>query len=288
MKYFLHVTIFMVATLFYSCNIINPAEEIPTYIQIDSVQVKPTLTSKHGSVNHKITDVWVYYNRDIVGPFELPARIPILAKDQGQIQILAGIYQDGLSVTRIRYPFFTVDTFSFKASPAEIIKHTPIFNYRTADTPGISYLIEDFEQGNIFAKRYNNDTTVVRTNTAGEVFEGDWSGLIRFNDTMDNAESITSQSYNLPPNREAYLEINYKSDLAFDIGTEILYQGTYVNTTIISLKSTKQWNKVYVKLGGFADTFQGGSFKFAFKVNKPSGVGSASVYLDNFKIIYYN
>lgn len=43
-----------------ACNIVNPAESVPTYIIIDSVRLNPTLAEKHGSVSHKITDVWVY------------------------------------------------------------------------------------------------------------------------------------------------------------------------------------------------------------------------------------
>lgn len=272
----------------YSCNVVNPSEGIPTYIQIDSVKLLSTMPEKHGSVNHKITDVWVYYNREILGAFELPARVPILATGRGQIQVLAGVYEDGLSGTRNKYPFYNVDTFTFDASPTEQIKHTPIFTYRTADTPAITYRIEDFEQGNIFVKRYNNDTTIFRSNAPGDAFEGDWCGKVVFQDTLDNMECITSSSYFLPPGREAYMELNYKSDVAFAIRTEFEYNTTFFTDDVITLKASSKWNKIYVKLGGFAQAYQGASFKFILKAEKPTDMSTANLYFDNFKIIYFN
>jgi hypothetical protein len=81
----------------FGCNAINPAEKVPTYIQIDSVQVLNMVPAKHGSVSHKITDVWVYYNLQLLGAFELPAKIPVLADGKGQLQVVAGIWDNGLS-----------------------------------------------------------------------------------------------------------------------------------------------------------------------------------------------
>lgn len=272
-----------------ACNVINPSEKIPTYIQIDSVQLLATNMAKHGSVNHKITDVWVYYNREILGPFELPARVPVLAEGHGELQILAGIYDNGLTATRTKYPFYAVDTFSFTAAPAQVIKHTPKFTYRGLDTTAtVSYLIEDFEQGNIFTKRYNNDTTMIRTDAAADKFEGDWCGKIFFKDSVDNAECITSTSYLIPPFKEAYMELNYKCDVPFEIATEINYQGSLVNSSILNFKATDKWTKVYVSLNGFSNTFQNGSFKFVIIAAKPSTTAEATLLFDNFKIIYFN
>jgi hypothetical protein len=273
--------------LWSSCNVINPKEELPTYIQIDSVQLKPTNTNKHGSTHQNITDVWVYYNREIIGPFELPARVPILAEGQGQIQVLAGIYENGLSATRVRYPFYTVNTFTFNASPTEIIKHVPQFNYRITDTPAVTYIIENFEQGNIFVKRFNNDTTLIRSNQVGK-FEGDWSGLIHLEDTIAEAECITSTGYFIPPFKESFMELSFKSDIDIVVSTEIFYLSTTINQPIITLRASPTWKKVYLKLGGFADTYQGGKFKFALQAALTNNQTSANVWIDNFKIVYFN
>lgn len=269
-----------------SCNMINPKEGVPTYIQIDSVQVNPTDLAKHGSVNHKIKDVWVYYQRQLLGAFELPAKIPVLATGKGQLQVVAGIWDNGLSGTRAKYPFYTVDTFTFNANPTNTIKHIPKFNYRTTEDV-ITYFIENFEQGNTFVRRFG-DSSFARTKDPTEVFEDEWSGKIDLHDTINYVEIITSKEFFLPINREAYLELNYKSDIDFTVRTEIYHLGNYYNFDIIGLKAKQEWTKVYLNLTGFSATYQGGKSKYVIQALLPTNKSSAKVLIDNFKIIYFN
>ncbi len=282
----LYVLIFV---LFYanSCNIVNPKEGIPTYIQIDSVSLLPTVSATHGTVSQKITDVWVYYERQLLGAFQLPAKVPVLANGKGQLQVIAGIWDNGLSGTRAKYPFFTLDTFSFYAKPTETIQHTPVFNYRTTDTPSIKYFVEGFEQGNSFSKK-SGDTTFTKTNNPVEVFEGDWSSKVELHDTITEFESISTQDYSIPPNRECYMELNYKSEIPFLVRIEIFYQGSYITSDVIGLNAKDKWSKIYINLKGFASTYQNAKFKIIIKGALPTGVTSSKTLIDNFKIIYYN
>lgn len=270
-----------------SCNIINPKEKIPTYIQLDSVTLISTKPEIHGSVSQKITDVWVYYNREIVGGYQLPAKVPILADGKGQIQVLAGIWDNGLSGTRTKYPFYTVDTFTFDAKPTETIKHNPIFYYRTSDTPSVKYFIESFEQGNSFLPN-NSDTTFVKTNLPSEVFEGDWSSKVELHDTVKSFSSITTQEFMIPPNRECYMELNYKSDIPFTVAIQINYNGSTITSDVIGINSKNYWNKIYLNLKGYASSFQYGKFKIILYGSLPDGVSNSKTLIDNFKIIYFN
>lgn len=269
-----------------ACNIVNPAESVPTYIIIDSVRLNPTLAEKHGSVSHKITDVWVYYNLQLLGAFELPAKVPVLANGKGQLQILAGIWDNGLSGTRTKYPFYTVDTFTFNATPGKSIAYTPNFYYRTADQPVIRYVVENFEQGNSFMP-LAGDTSLIRTNAINEVYEGTWSGKMYMRDTDKTAQCITSQDFPLPASRDAYLELNYKNDVSFDVRLEVFWNGSTIRSDIISLRERSTWNKVYLRLGGFASTYQNGKFKFYLRSTLPPGKTEGTILLDNFKVIYF-
>jgi hypothetical protein len=271
----------------FGCNAINPAEKVPTYIQIDSVQVLNMVPAKHGSVSHKITDVWVYYNLQLLGAFELPAKVPVLAEGKGQLQVVAGIWDNGLSGTRAKYPFYNVDTFNFTASPTSTLSYTPKFIYRTTDTPLIKYYLEDFEQGNIFVSNFG-DTTLIKTNESSEVLEGDWSGKITMTTDKPAGECITAQEYLLSPNKQCYMEFNYKSEAPFDVRMQVYHVGTTITSDVISFKSREEWTKVYVNLGGFASSFQYGKFKFIFKSYLPSDKTTAKLIVDNFKIIYFN
>lgn len=287
MKTTLYALTFMLFCSMCACNMINPQEGIPTYIQIDSVKLLPTLSATHGSVSHKITDVWVYYNRQLMGAYELPARVPVLAEGKGQLQVIGGIWDNGLSGTRAKYPFFTVDTFTFDAQPTSVIQHTPLFNYRTTDTPSIKYYIEGFEQGNSFTKK-NADTTFIKTNNPADVFEEDWASKVELNDSINSFESITTQEYLIPPNRECYMELNYKSDIPFMVRIEILYQGTYITSDVLGLNSKDNWTKIYINLKGFATTYQNAKFKIILKGSLPEDKHTSKTLIDNFKIVYFN
>jgi hypothetical protein len=61
-----------------SCELINPVEEIPSFIQIDSFVMEDNVLADEGSLSHDIRDAWVFIDDEMIGIYELPARIPIL------------------------------------------------------------------------------------------------------------------------------------------------------------------------------------------------------------------
>lgn len=283
--YFGFFSLLFIGLLYNSCNVINPKEPVPTYIQIDSVQLNSTDYNVHGSVKHKITDVWVYYNYQLLGAFELPAKVPIIANGTGQIQVVAGIWDNGMSGTRAKYPFYTVDTFTFNASPTQTIHHIPKFTCRTGDF--ITYKLENFEQGNTFVK-YAGDSNIIRSSDPANKFEEDWVGLIDLHDSINDIQAITSTEYALTPNKDAYVEFHYKSDINFSIYTYIYHAGDQYVMEVMSLKARENWTKIYLNVTGFAAAYQYGKFKFIIKAALPANKSQAKVLLDNFKIVYYN
>ena len=88
-----------------SCNVINPDEQEPSFIQIDNFAFHAS--SGQGSSRHNISDVWVYANDDIQGVYDVPADIPVIRSGNTKITVFAGIKNDGIGTTRIRYPFYT-------------------------------------------------------------------------------------------------------------------------------------------------------------------------------------
>lgn len=283
----INLCVILLITVFFSnCNIVNPTETIPTYIKIDSVSLISTQSAIHGSVSHKIKDVWVFYERELLGAFELPAKIPVLANNKGQLQIIAGVWDNGLSGTRARYPFYTVDTFSIDPQPGKTIQHTPVFNYRTADVPPIKYFVESFEQGNSFKAR-NGKTTFVKTDISGEVYEGNWSSKVELNDTLTDFEGITTQEFVIPPGSDAYVELDYKSDTPFEVYLELNYQGNVFTLFVIGLNSKKEWTKVYLNLSGYAVTYQNAKCKVILRGLRDANIPISKTLIDNFKFIFF-
>lgn len=288
MKYRQLFLFFVFAFWLSSCNIINPKEEVPTFIYLDSVKLQSIAPSIHGSVSHKITDVWVYYNLQLLGAYQLPAKVPVLASGHGQLQLVAGIWEDGLSGIRAKYPFHTVDSLNFDASPGNTIPYTPTFRYRTTDIPAITYFVEDFEQGNSFIPRYG-DTSFVKTNASEDVFEGSWASKLVVTDSNSFGESATLQSFSLPPNKMCYLELNYKSEIPFVLRVFVTTSsGATTTIDLTGINATEKWNKIYFNFGGFPATYQNATFRFILSANLPAGKNSGTVLIDNFKIIHFN
>src|SRR5688572_13194974 len=90
-----------------SCNIINPAEKVPTFVRLDSIRVTTDSLVKTGTPSSKISSAWVYVNNDIVGVYDLPASIPLLIDANASVAIAPGINYTGLKDYQSIYPFYT-------------------------------------------------------------------------------------------------------------------------------------------------------------------------------------
>ena len=88
---------------------------MPAYIKIDTIKLD-TYYPEQGSKSANITDAWVYVNDNLVGVFELPALLPVLHRGPNKLQIYPGIKLNGISSTRVPYPFYqpvVYDDFNF-------------------------------------------------------------------------------------------------------------------------------------------------------------------------------
>src|SRR5258706_10210629 len=84
--------------LFCSCNIINPSEQIPSYLKVNSF-ILHTDTSQ-GSSSSKFTDVWVTVDGLAQGAYEMPAKFPLLFSGTHTVHFRAGIMLNGIAEMR--------------------------------------------------------------------------------------------------------------------------------------------------------------------------------------------
>jgi len=99
------LSLIFLVSLSTSCRKFDGDQTIPAFIRIDTI----SLTSDYfteGANTHNISDAWVYVNDQIIGAFELPALIPVLAKGTNKLEIRPGIKLNGISSTRAPYPFY--------------------------------------------------------------------------------------------------------------------------------------------------------------------------------------
>ena len=164
-----------------------------------------------GTDTHDVNEVWVYSSQDELGVFSLPATIPYLDVDGNgtvDITILAGIKANGIAATRTPYNLYEAMSLEeeFEAGDTTVIE--------TFDTQYLNsaqfILCEDFESTNIFNSNFISSADIVRTTDDEYVLDGDGSGLILLNDSMNQANEthtnpFSTQIHILAQMRDSYL-----------------------------------------------------------------------------------
>jgi len=74
-----------------ACDIINPEEEIPSFIQINEFQLVTNEVTQ-GSNTHQITDVWAFVNGEALGVFVLTPTIEYISNS---VFVLIEDFEDG-------------------------------------------------------------------------------------------------------------------------------------------------------------------------------------------------
>jgi hypothetical protein len=296
MQLFSKLFIFLVfICCFQSCDIINPEEEIPSYIYIDTIRLVPNGTGNEGTLSHQFTDAWVYINDNMIGVFELPARIPILDAGTKNLKVAAGIKVDGLTSNRTDYKFvdfYTKDPFQlFRDS---IINVYPVVSYYN----DLNYSFkENFETLPLsIDSNFLSYSSIQLTSVPEEVFEGSYAGKISLTPTKPFFKGVTTDKLYLPKTAQpVFLEIDYKSseDLLISV---IAYINGYPNETAIvgiTPKYNKNgipiWNKIYVELTyelSAAYNINAEYFKIGFQSTLADEKSAATILLDNMKIIF--
>lgn len=285
---FLSLVFLALAALLPSCEVINPDEGIPAYIQIDTITLSTTYIEE-GTASHKITDAWVYVDDELVGTYELPATIPVLKSGSHKITVNAGIKMNGIAATRIPYPFYEPYEVTTELFADSIIILKPVVEYYTSTN---FVWMEDFEsQGYTLEETSLSDTTLNRITGTSDVFGGAGSsGLFAMRNPPHSLfECKTTNKYELPKGgTPVFLELNYKCNNTFRIGifANELGLSTQVPQTIVINKS-ENWNKIYVNLTNEVSLFVNAiDYNVYFGVIPDDGVYEPKVYIDNVKLIY--
>ena len=271
-----------------ACNIINPTENVPTYVKIDSVILDIDNPTLQGSAAHGITSIWIYYNNSPVGIFDIPCNVPVITEgERGTLSVAPGITLNGLVDLQPQYPFYSFDTITLNSVPGGTVNYTPTTSYtKAAKFP----YKEDFEVSNSFVAltpELDNDTSISNTRDKALVFEGGGSGYIQLNTSYSFSESINTTGFPIPRG-EAYLEINYKCSVPFEVGLyNTLNTGVDVYEYIMGIKASDTWKKMYVELGTYTGKYPGKDYKVLIKTSLPDGMSTGYVLIDNIKIVTY-
>lgn len=287
---FLNLIFFIVTiTVTVSCESRNDDDLVPAYISIEEIVVTSNLSQ--GSPSSNITDAWVYLDETLIGSFELPATVPILAEGKRNITIRPGIKLNGISNTRAAYPFYTEIKREVNLVKDSVVNISGLTTYEQNTT---FPWIEDFELSSITLDTTSTSTVGLgRTNDADLIFHepgNSYSGIITMTNDSSVFEAATIDKFDFPANGGyVFLEVNYKINHPLVAGVFYSINGARVQRPMVILNKTDEWNKIYINLSVIKyDTPTASDFQVFFGAEKEDGTEDAVFLLDNIKLVRFN
>lgn len=286
------LTVITLAALLLSCNLINPVEEIPALIKIDTVLVTVNEFDK-GSDSHQMTDIWISVGGKTLGVFEMPALIPCLLDTASQwIFIRPGVKMNGMASTRVAYPFFvpyqlnvgqTVDLLLEAGKTSTI---TPTFTYKDEC---VFAWIEEFEDAGVtFSYASYSDTVFKNQNEI--VKDGRFSGVVYLDSINSYFEARSAEDFTLPGDGTSILlEFDYLNTVEFEVGTYVIEDEVATWSSLIMVRKSDKWQRIYIDLHStVAYETEADLFRMGFRAQWDStGTATQSMLFDNIKLIHF-
>ncbi|MBU0764673.1 MAG: hypothetical protein KJ607_07555, partial [Bacteroidetes bacterium] len=228
-----------------SCDIINPEEDIPSYIRIESVDF--SITGTPGGNTHNITDVWADLDGKVLGVFELPAIFPVLAEGPHTILLKPGIKTNGISDVRTVYPFYTNFELDTLFEPGNIIEICPDYKYKPeADRDDWQ---EDFEISGIITLEASSVSDVELVVIDDPEKDGNHIGAIYLDDSNPSFDGFTKDGIDVPSGiSEIYLEFDYQCNNEISVGLLINTPGQVVAKWALGINRHPVRNRIYIDL----------------------------------------
>ena len=307
MKGLRYIFIFGLVLLLFSCKKFKGDQQIPAYLRVEPW----TFTTNYdveGAATHAITDAWVYIDGNLHGCFELRSHddgkyvtIPILEEGSHKIHLYPGVKLNGISSTRIQYPFYQPDIQYITLKQGDIVTMNPSTKYYDIDANSAMCfkVMEDFEDINNI-QIYSTDTTYAELEQISHRTDPNaWldpvdtlnhyrSGHIHLGDTIKRFCLASDELTDIPSvGNYVLLEMDYKCTSEILVGLYLKSgQNGIVDKELIYLKASNNWKKVYIN---FSPTFNENPHidyaKFYLK-GAVSGDATADFYIDNLKLIY--
>lgn len=288
MKFFYALLIFL-PLLITGCH----EDTTPCWVTIPSIELE-TDEVLEGANSQGISDAWVYMDGTALGVFELPARIPVLAEGTHKFQIFAGIKNNGISATRVKYPFYDDYETELTLTKGSEITINPVVHYKTNL---VFELKEDFEDTGIeFDAEAYSDTPMVfidKTDYPEIVEYGQRCGGIFLTQTDSLFKAITSTYLDLPRNEDVYIEFDYLNNNAISMGVIAQNSVDYnEHTPLVQMNAQDEtewkWKKIYIDLTeDVSYEIYATSYEIYLLAVIHSDLTEAKIYLDNIKVIRY-
>jgi len=257
---------------------------VPSYLYVPAFDFE--VLSNQGTSSNNFTEVWMYKDEQPLGVFALPALIPVIHEGDADIKFFAGIKNNGISDTRIRYPFITAfdTTLNFISGNTDtIVPHFKYDDLCTIEQQGFesgNFLVELAGNGGVFSA-VTEDNLVFEGNRSGMGLLTSGSGKIYFKDDT-NRDFTGGQMY--------FLEMNYSCNNKMSVGLLVTEASGITKELALIVNPTQSadgipiWKKIYVDFGAIPQKHSQALFYEWYVESIPDAPNKAvEVYLDNLK-----
>jgi hypothetical protein len=288
----------LVFVSFSGCEKINPDEEIPSYLFIDTFTFTTNYLTE-GAASEDIVDVWVFIDSDLMGVYELPATIPVKYEGKHTVKLFPGIKINGISQNRDIYSMYQSYERDVTFTKKETSSLSPYTKYK--DNVKFEW-IEDFEDQALSiassGTHSSTDTIVLIDNTNPNLFEPGPNSNFSAYINMDTSTSFeifehTSLDKWIVPNNEqdVFLEINYKTNVAVQFGIYATKANSYDQIPVVVVLPSTEWKKMYINLNTETSILDDNDkiqifFGMFNDGRDPDFI--PEIYLDNMKLLYLN
>lgn len=278
------------------CYKMEGEDTIPAYICIDEIKLN-TYYPEQGSDSEAITDIWVYVDDGLLGVYEFPVSgdpliFPVLASGDHKLEIRPGIKLNGISSTRVPYPFYNGIIYEdFNFIPGDTIQKLGVLT--TTYTSETKFVwIEDFEDVDITIADYG-DTIIERTYPENNPIaflspNSRFSGEINLTTDRPSYTGTSTSSFEMQTaGTVVLLEMNFKTQNFLQVGVLINSSGVIEEKDLIIMNHTDEWTKIYINLGSNLSLYPTATdYSVIFRAGLTSGNSEGKVLIDNIKIVY--
>jgi hypothetical protein len=251
------------------------------------LQENSNATADQGEMSHDISQAFVNMDGEILGAFELPAKIPVIGDGEHDFIIIPGIINNGISATKRRYPFMEQFEQRITLKKNDTVSVTPTTRYFS----DLTFLIEDFESPAIQFEYANQSTVQFTREDDPEILQwGGYYGSIVLNEVDTLFSARTTFGEVLPKQgAEVYLEMDYLNTNSMLTGVLSFGNGTFFEDPNIQLnpQENPEWKHIYIELKeliSFRTQSPFAEMNFTSVLDKTGS--DQYVLLDNIKVIY--
>jgi hypothetical protein len=281
--------IVLLLLLSYGCD---KQEPFPLFLELKTPKIALNESGSQ-TTDLGIKDLWIEHNASNLGVFRTPRVVPLLQDPAGDIlAIFGGVFQNGFSAFRTRYPFWKPQFVDLPAlTPPDTFPIDLTFEY-FPDSVLVFPLVENFENASFgFDNQTTSEKATTLSTTTADYFQGGAAGKVNFSPEQNSFEVISSDAFFLPQSgsNDIYIEIAYKNDVSFTAGLYYITQGLNageISPGVFFNTNMEGWNIAYLHINDqVREAPRNAVFRLYIKAN--SGTASGTLLLDNIRIVHF-